>query len=273
MKNFLLSVVLLIALLGAVLPLNAQTAWQTTSAANVTLEYRVTADALFLECKLTGQTTGWVAVGFDPVQMMNQANLIIGYVTGGMFYVRDDWGTGNTAHVSDLSLGGTSDVAPFLGQESGGSTLIQFYLPLESLDQYDKNLLIGQTYNVILAHGSNGADNYTSYHSDAGVGTINILNPVANDDPMQPSYLTRIISGEPNPFRGQTLIRYYLGEKGNTSIRLYNSRGQLVYQKDSYQEAGEHSLAWDAAGLPAGNYLVRLQTGTKVCVSRLNLIR
>lgn len=152
---------LVVALLAA--GQSAAQGWQEQEVAGFTLRWATTGtDALSVE--LAGPTTGWVAAGFDPDSMMLGANIIIGYYSGGSTYIRDDYGWQLTSHRDDTLLGGTSDVEIDGGGEGGGETQIRFTIPLDSGDQYDKPLDAGQTYTVLLAHGPDGADNYTAQH-------------------------------------------------------------------------------------------------------------
>jgi len=117
-----------------------------------------------LVISITAPTTGWVAVGFQPSALMQDANLIIGYVDSGIAFVRDDFGTGPTTHESDTDLGGSFDVGQYSGTESSTETTIFFKIAYDSGDQYDKVLVEGETYTFIFAHGADGADDYTSAH-------------------------------------------------------------------------------------------------------------
>ena len=136
--------------------------WETQSGGNLAVE-------------LTGPTTGWVAVGFDPSVMMLDANIIIGYVSGGNAFIRDDFGWQTTSHRADTLLGGTDDVIIDGGSESGGETQIRFTIPLDSGDQYDKPLVPGNSYTVLLARGPNGADDFSTQHEFITTTTIDIL--------------------------------------------------------------------------------------------------
>lgn len=147
--------------------------WQEITVEGFTLRWATVAGNN-LAVELTAPTTGWVAVGFDPVQVMKDANILIGYFASNTASVRDDWGVGNTVHAADVSLGGTSNLTVDGGSESGGSTEIKFTIPLNSGDSYDKPLVIGSTYNVILARGFDGADNFDSPHSAAAFASITI---------------------------------------------------------------------------------------------------
>lgn len=141
--------------------------WRTTSSAN-------------LEVILSAQTTGWIAVGFGATSAMANANIIIGYVSNGTLNIRDDFGVSQSSHSSDLSLGGTSNILVSSGTEENGATTIQFQIPLNSGDQFDKVLTPGQNISLILARGGNSADNFTSVHNAVGSGQIMIEEiPVA----------------------------------------------------------------------------------------------
>ena len=139
-----------------------------TASSGITLKWKVEGNLLHL--KVSAETTGWVAVGFDPVNRMEGANIIIGYVEDGAAYIRDDYAYTIVSHDSDESQGGTDDVTNPAGTESGGVTEISFTIPLDSGDAYDKPLVPGNAYNVILARGPDASDtddsgdNFTKYH-------------------------------------------------------------------------------------------------------------
>lgn len=120
-------------------------------------------DDEYLYGMVSAPTTGWVSVGFDPTNQMADANIIIGYVDGGMVSIRDDFGTSATAHASDSSLGGTDDIMEPGGMEENGETMISFKIPLNSGDMYDSVLVPGNNYMIILAYGS--GDNFTGFHT------------------------------------------------------------------------------------------------------------
>lgn len=164
----MLKALFLIALLSG-----AAIAWQTIEVDGFTLSWQTQAGGN-LGVELTGPTTGWVAVGFDPSAMMFEANIIIGYVEDGDTYIRDDWGWQTTSHRADTLLGGTDDVTIIGGWEEGGSTQIQFVIPLDSGDEYDKPLVPGNTYPIILARGPDGANDFSTYHEFITTAEIEI---------------------------------------------------------------------------------------------------
>lgn len=123
-----------------------------------------------LRVRVSAPTTGWVSVGFVPVNKMQGANIIIGYVSGGTLFIQDNYGTGTGTHASDISLGGTDNITNKSGTEIGGVTELVFTIPLNSGDSRDKPLVVGNNYNVIL--GYSNSDNFTGMHTFAA--TINI---------------------------------------------------------------------------------------------------
>ncbi len=155
--------------------------WQELNVSGFTLRW-ATVSTTELSVELSAPTTGWIAVGFDPTQAMQNANILIGYVASGVPEIRDDFGIALTSHAADTTLGGTNDFAIDGGSESGGTTEIQFTIPLNSGDQYDRVLEPGNTYTVILARGFDGADNFTSPHSEFTSAQIELWSLALESD-------------------------------------------------------------------------------------------
>lgn len=143
----------------------------SANAGTYTLKYKVI-NATTLHCVLSSVGTGWLAVGFAPSSGMKDANIIIGYANGSSGVIRDDWGTSQTAHQSDISLGGASNVTYISATENSGVTRLEFQLPLDSGDAYDRSLIIGNTYPIIFAKGSE--DDFDSYHTNYATGAIRL---------------------------------------------------------------------------------------------------
>jgi hypothetical protein len=80
-----------------------------------------------------------------------------------------------------------------------------------------------------------------------------------------------LFSAFPNPFNAQTTIRYTLPAPSNISIDIFDIMGRkietLISEK---QQAGEHSIVWNADGKPSGIYFYRLKVGdvskTEKCI-------
>ena len=127
--------------------------WTETVVEDMTVRHAIVGSDILLS--VSAPTTGWVAIGFEPTRMMADANIMIGYVNGNEVVVEDHFGNGRFTHRPDNRLGGNDDVTVIGGSEDSGSTTIEFSIPLNSGDQYDRVLAAGQTARVILAWGAN----------------------------------------------------------------------------------------------------------------------
>ncbi|PKN79136.1 MAG: hypothetical protein CVU48_06250 [Candidatus Cloacimonetes bacterium HGW-Cloacimonetes-1] len=272
-KLIIIATVLLLSI-----PIFAQSAWQQVTVANVTFQYRVSANAQDLEAKLSAPTTGWVAVGLQPTNIMQNANYILGYVSAGVGHIRDDFGTSSQTHASDVSLGGTDNITLLEATETGGVTMLHFSIPLNSGDQYDRILTTGISYPIILAHGSNSADNYTGMHTDAGFGQITLQAPVANDDNLAISS-NRILGNYPNPFNPSTSVKYTLTHSTPVTIQIYNNRGQLVHKSNPVDPSkGENVFVWNGkdnngASITSGVYIMKLNTSEGTLTHKMTMTK
>ncbi|MCB9358275.1 MAG: carboxypeptidase regulatory-like domain-containing protein, partial [Calditrichaeota bacterium] len=66
----------------------------------------------------------------------------------------------------------------------------------------------------------------------------------------------------PNPFNPTTTIGYSLKQTTHARLSIFNIAGQEVARLvDGIQQSGAHTVQFDAAGLPSGMYIYRLQAG------------
>lgn len=122
----------------------------TVANGRMTVYWKNNGDTLYMG--LRGQVTGWVAIGFEPTTGMKDADMILGYVSGGRVLVLDQHATGTFGpHPSDTELGGTSDILESGGSESGGVTVIEFSRKLNTGDRFDRVLVPGSTTRFIWA--------------------------------------------------------------------------------------------------------------------------
>jgi hypothetical protein len=62
----------------------------------------------------------------------------------------------------------------------------------------------------------------------------------------------RLIGNYPNPFNGETQIRFELGVPGEVELSIVNAQGQIVQMiKESFSTVGEKTMRWNGAGLNA----------------------
>ncbi|MBC8214641.1 MAG: T9SS type A sorting domain-containing protein [Candidatus Marinimicrobia bacterium] len=100
-------------------------------------------------------------------------------------------------------------------------------------------------------------------------------DPLDNDDELRITNY-ELINSYPNPFNPSTTIGYQLPAPGPVLLAIYNVNGQLVEElvsSSSRQEAGYHSVVWDANGYSSGIYFAVLKLGDNVQMQKLSLLK
>lgn len=70
----------------------------------------------------------------------------------------------------------------------------------------------------------------------------------------------KLYEAYPNPFNSSTSISFYLPHSMNIELGVYDHQGhKLQVLTSGIEPAGMHSLQWNANGLPAGSYLLRMR--------------
>ncbi len=78
----------------------------------------------------------------------------------------------------------------------------------------------------------------------------------------------------PNPFNPSTQIKYQLPQKGFVTLRVYDVLGREVAALVNEQkDPGSYSVQWNASRFASGVYFARLQSGSKVLLKKMNLLR
>jgi hypothetical protein len=79
---------------------------------------------------------------------------------------------------------------------------------------------------------------------------------------------------QPNPFPGKTEVSYNLPKFGKMALKAYNLTGQAVARLYEGQvEAGSYATVWNASGLPAGVYFLRLSCNGETVTRKAVLTR
>jgi outer membrane protein assembly factor BamB len=142
---------------------------RSLSSGRYTVHWRNDADELVMA--LEGRTTGFVAIGFEPVQAMMGADMIMGWVSGEEATVLDLNSTGIYGpHPPDEDHGGRNDILEFGGNESSGWTVIEFKRKMNTEDPFDKSFLPGQTVNVIWSMSD--SDSLAPRHNVRGASSL-----------------------------------------------------------------------------------------------------
>jgi hypothetical protein len=109
---------------------------------------------------------------------------------------------------------------------------------------------------------------------------ISDLTLVGVDEDVQTPPSALQLRNYPNPFNPETTIEFSVPNSGQTSLKIYNLKGQLVsILVNEVQDAGKHSVVWDGqdeSGVPcpSGIYLVRLSVeGADVRIGKVSLLK
>nr|WP_321468435.1 DOMON domain-containing protein [uncultured Desulfobulbus sp.] len=153
--------------------LSAGTYQHSLSIDKMSFDWSVVGETLAI--KIAAPTTGWVGIGFNPSDMMKDANIIIGYVKDGKVEISDDYGFGVTAHAPDEQKGGASNVTVVGGSEEGTTTTLEFTIPLKSGDEHDRVIDPKAETKVMFAYGPD-RDSMRMKHQYDKVVTINLTS-------------------------------------------------------------------------------------------------
>jgi hypothetical protein len=107
--------------------------------------------------------------------------------------------------------------------------------------------------------------------------TLHIYNldwatPVAEKPIMPSEYLA--VSNYPNPFNGQTIIKYNLPRQSAIVLEIYDILGRKIESIEKLnQPAGLGQITWDASSEPSGVYFYRLSAGNEQKTGRMVLLK
>ncbi|MEK7496298.1 MAG: T9SS type A sorting domain-containing protein [Patescibacteria group bacterium] len=146
--------------------------------------------------------------------------------------------------------------------------------------RYDSNMSTGTNLVIVymkkINEGNPGIElqiakhNFFTFGEDVRVeyGVTGVGDEV-NSTPKQ----FALAQNFPNPFNPTTTIRYSLPTAVNVTLKVYNMLGQelTTLLNGIEQEAGERSVDFNAAELPSGVYIYKIQAGTFVDVKKLIL--
>ena len=167
-----------------------------------------------------------------------------------------------TADISNFINGDGSYSFAVSGYENGAATFIHSDRPQIIVDTISDNRISTRT-------GSTEAIGAQLLELHQGAGEMLQTGGIPLTPELQGNY--------PNPFNGETIIRYALSSETRVKASVYNVRGQRISQLlDEVQSAGYKSLNWDAtdiAGneLSSGIYFLHLNIGEQKFVRKMVL--
>jgi photosystem II stability/assembly factor-like uncharacterized protein len=151
-----------------------------------------------------------------------------------------------------------NDISVYLTTDGGASwEYASFGMPFVPVMDFDYVKIDEVKYLRVATHGRS-------------IYQTCLLNVGIDHSPIQASFFN--LQCYPNPISNKTTIEFTLQQGGHVHLAIYNQLGEKVaVLVDEYKPAGVHKVSWDAAGLPAGIYLVRLQAGNEVAGAKVVL--
>ena len=99
------------------------------------------------------------------------------------------------------------------------------------------------------------------------------VTSVENPEQLHPKTF-QLHQNYPNPFNPETNIKFQIPSSNFVSLEVFNILGQKVQTLvNEKREAGEHSVQFDATGLPSGVYVYRLRAGEFSKSRKMILVR
>jgi hypothetical protein len=123
-----------------------------------------------------------------------------------------------------------------------------------------------------------GNDAVYTMNGTSGLNIISLSGLPADDNDVLP-HPTLSLSNYPNPFELNTTIKYNLSRESTVSLKIYNTRGQLVRNlADERKASGTQAITWDGKDnmgrkVAAGVYLMHLKSEDRQESKKLMLMK
>jgi hypothetical protein len=190
---------------------------------------------------------------------------------GGLTYWCDLYHTWSTD-------GGTTWKTPTI--LSGAKNVSETFANTPQVLRYDK---VQGKYVADIVYLADLAANLSTIPGGTGAVTDNPLMyyaftipdvPTGVNDKSQIARSFNLGQNYPNPFNPSTKIDYTLPEKSNVSLKIYDMLGREVANLvNATQEAGAHSVNFNASKLASGMYIYTLKSGNNSMSKKLMLLK
>ncbi len=123
----------------------------------------------------------------------------------------------------------------------------------------DKNVSSGINYYRLKQIDNNGQFRYSQVIEVSGTSLVHGFS-------LNQNY--------PNPFNPTTVINYEIPKEGLVSLKVFDITGREVSTLvNQFQDAGTHSITFNASNLSSGIYFYELKTGSYDSIKKLMLIK
>jgi predicted lipoprotein with Yx(FWY)xxD motif len=137
-------------------------------------------------------------------------------------------------------------------------------------DQFSPMIFVDGNLGAIVVwqdyHSGNNWDIYEMRFNTTGLIAVENTGITANEYSLSQNY--------PNPFNPVTVIDYQLPKSSNVKISIYDALGKQVSTLvNEVQNAGNHSITWNAVNFPSGVYFYRLDAESFYSIKKMVLIK
>ncbi len=168
---------------------------------------------------------------YDNRNVLDSADMYISRSTDGGFLWSDHRISSNRFRPAPVSGTGQGNMGDNIGMTSGNNKLYPVWMSNQSG--------ILQVWSAII--------DYTT------IGVQQISSEVPQEFSLEQNY--------PNPFNPETNINFSITKAGYTSIKIFNSAGQIVkVLAEQDLKPGKYSVKWNAADEPSGVYFYSIET-------------
>jgi hypothetical protein len=126
--------------------------------------------------------------------------------------------------------------------------------------------------NTEAGYGSDGGFYVTKDKCTATLKPFSKITGIKETDPLPKQFF--LYQNYPNPFNPTTVISYQLPAISFVTLKIYDVLGRevrmLVAER---QNAGNHSVTFDAKNLPSGIYFYRIQAGSFIETKKMILLK
>ena len=227
----------------------------------------------------TNSGSSWVPILSEPYYIgaiaIRNGELFIGTQGGGVIHSTDsgkDW-MDIDAGLSGSALSVSSILAH--GQEVFTGTMAGvFALGVDDTSWIDCNTGFALSSQAVYALASSDSDLFAGLSGSIWKRPFSQITAVRQ--PVAPSHpkFFQLRQNYPNPFNPSTVINYELPFESRVTVKIFDLLGREVGTLvNERQNAGSHSVKFNATNFPSGVYLYRLQAGTFAETKKLMLIK
>ncbi len=165
---------------------------------------------------------------------------------------------------SDASWGEISDL-PYIpeGPEDGFSDFETITIPIPEV--------VTEAHFAFVSGTDGDGDVQTTYR----ISNVRVQGTPTSTDPAEDvPHEVVLDQNYPNPFNPTTQISYELPEAADVHLEVFNALGQrMAVLVNEHQQAGRHSVTFDAEGMASGVYIYRMVADGVVFTNKMTLIK